>query len=200
MSSNTEERKKIPVKNKRIFTSLQNTYKKFLGIRGNPHEIAAGFALGIFVGMSPTMGGQTAIALFFALLLKWNKVSSVIGVWISNPFTAPFIYSFTYFIGSKILGFIKISGVAIGSGKPSEMSANGLYNMLLKAPGIFWALIIGGIVIGLPLALAGYYFSFTAVRKYQLDIKKKLALRKEKHAIRKKEKKARKRSQELGSS
>jgi len=55
-----------------------------------------------------------------------------------------------------------------------------IYKIMLKAPEIFWALTIGGIVLGLPLAVAGYYFSYSVVQKYQDDIKKKLAKSKEK--------------------
>jgi len=66
---------------------------------------------------------------------------------------------------------------------------------MLKAPEIFWALTTGGIVLGLPLAVAGYYFSYSVVQKYQDDIKEKLVKSKEKLAqkkemrIRKKHKK-----------
>ena len=54
------------------------------------------------------MGIQTVIALFFATLFKWNKISSAVGVWISNPFTAPFLYSLTYYVGAKIMGLRKV--------------------------------------------------------------------------------------------
>jgi len=71
--------------------------------------------------------------------------------------------------------------------------------MMLKAPEIFWALIIGGIVLGLPLALAGYYFSYSVVQKYQDDIKQKLLKSREKWAQKKEIRKKKKQKKDTAS-
>ena len=149
------------------------TYERFLKIRGNPREIALGFALGIFVGFTPTLGLQMAIAVFFAALLKWNKIASAIAVWITNPATAPIIYTFTYLVGAKILGikneFIFSSGF--------DWSLVG--QLLMKTPEIFVALSVGGIILGLPFALVGYYLSFYTVQRYREKVKEKVAKQRE---------------------
>lgn len=73
---------------------------RFVRLRGLPEEIAKGVALGIFIGMTPTFGFQMAIAIFFAYILRENRLAAVLGVWITNPVTAPFIYAAEYEIGS----------------------------------------------------------------------------------------------------
>lgn len=151
---------------------LKSAYERLVKIRGNPPEIALGFALGIFVGMSPFMGFQTAMAVFFASLLKWNKIAAAIGVWISNPFTAPLLYGLTYYIGASLLGGVGPSPFAEGV----DLSA--FLETLAKAPEILWAMTLGGVLLGLPLAAAAYYFVHSAVQKYQQEIKEKLAWRK----------------------
>ena len=158
----------------RLFSGLQKVYERFVKIRGEPRKIALGFALGLFIGMSPTMGFQIAIAVFFAALLKWNKISSAVGVWITNPVTAPFLYGLTYFTGAKLLGIRKAYT------PPEELSITAIEKLIQKAPEALWALIIGGIVLGLPLAVAGYYFSYSAILKYQGGIKRKIVERREK--------------------
>lgn len=50
--------------------------------------------------------------------------------------------------------------------------------MLKNAPVIFGAMTVGGILIGLPLAVISYYMSYAAVNKYQLSIKSKVAAQK----------------------
>ena len=149
-------------------------YERFLKIRGNPKEIALGFALGIFIGFTPTLGLQIAIAVFIAALLKWNKIAAAIGVWITNPATAPFIYTFTYLVGAKILGlkneFVFSSG----------LDWNFVQTLLAKTPHIFIALAIGGIVLGLPFAVVCYYLSFYAVQRYREKLKEKVAKQREK--------------------
>ena len=47
---------------RRTVESCKKAYSRFVKIRGNPREIALGFALGLFVGMSPFMGAHTIIA------------------------------------------------------------------------------------------------------------------------------------------
>jgi len=165
-----------------IILFFKKSFTRLLKIRGNPREIALGFALGLFVGMTPLMGFHTPIAVFFAALFKWNKISSAVGVWVSNPLTAPVIYGINYFIGAKIMGSTIASG-------PTEHAKATLINLLHSTPEIMIAMTIGGIVTGIPLAVTGYYFSFSAVSKYQEDIKKKLVKQKEKRAINKIEKK-----------
>ena len=166
-----------PKRNK-IVRSLKRLYDRFLRIRGEPRYIALGFALGLFIGMSPTMGIQTYIAIFFAALLKWNKISAAIGVWISNPVTFPVIYSFTYITGAKLLGIKN----AIHPPGDLEQSISAFAKLIQKAPEVIWALILGGIILGIPVAVAGYYIAYTAVLRYQRDIKRKIAVRKEMRA------------------
>jgi len=77
---------------------------RFVRLRGTPDEVAKGVALGIFIGMTPTFGFQMAIAVFFAILLRENKLAAALGVWITNPLTAPFIYALEYESGRLLLG------------------------------------------------------------------------------------------------
>lgn len=153
--------------------SLKRAYERFLKIRGNPREIALGFALGLFVGMTPTIGFQIPIAVFVAALFKWNKISAAVAVWITNPLTAPFIYSFSYFVGAKMLGF-----------KIAPKLLTGLDLPTLKEAGakILLATTVGGVVVGIPLALLGYYLAFSAVHGYQTKLKHRVAAKKEKLA------------------
>ena len=168
------------------FTPLYKAYERFLKIRGNPREIALGMALGLFIGMTPVMGLHMIIAVPLAALFKWNKISAGIGVWITNAVTAPFIYGFTYLVGAWIIGIEKPTGINPHHG------LGGLYKMLLKAPEIFWAMTIGGIVLGIPLAIAGYWFSYSVLHKYQQGIKIKIAKSKESLAHKKEDRQRKK--------
>jgi uncharacterized protein (DUF2062 family) len=167
----------------RLNYSLKRAYERFLKIRGSPRKIALGFALGLFIGMTPTMGFQMPIAVFVAALFKWNKISAAVAVWITNPLTAPFIYGFSYFVGAKMLGF----EIAL---KP----LSGLDFPTLREAGakILLATIVGGVVVGIPLALLGYYLAFSAVHGYQTKLKHRVAAKKEKLARKIKRKKGQK--------
>ncbi len=136
-------------------------------IEGDPRSIALGFALGIFIGMTPTMGFQMPIAVFFAIPFGLNKISSAAGVWITNPVSAPIIYPINYLVGVKLFS-IDISGEMF-----VDLSLKSLKSLLLETPDIFLAATLGGIVLGTPIAIAGYYIVYAGVKKYQRRTRKK---------------------------
>ena len=157
----------------RFTAILKKNYDRFVKIRGNPREIALGFALGLFIGMSPTMGIQMYVAVLFAAILKWSKIAAAAGVWISNPITAPFLYWFTYYTGAKVLSY------KINHPLPSELNLDAALLMLKQAPEILWIMTVGGIILGIPIAVAGYYFALSAVMKYRERIRETIAKEKE---------------------
>jgi uncharacterized protein (DUF2062 family) len=163
---------KLSKRKDNLLNIIRRIYERFVKIRGRPREIALGFALGIFIGMTPTMGIQMPIAIFFAAMLKWSKISAAFGVWITNPLTSPFIYGITYIVGAKLLGMKATLNL------PDDLTWSIIKEILKNAPAIFGALTAGGIIIGLPLAVLSYYLSSAAVNKYQQRIKAKVAAQK----------------------
>lgn len=157
----------------RLKAYLRNGYDRFLKIRGNPKEISSGLALGLFVGMTPTMGIQMPIAILLAALFKWNKISAAGGVWITNPVTAPFIYGLCYITGRKCLGF------SSGFHLSASLDLNSLATLIRRAPEVLWTLTVGGIVLGVPIAVIGYYASFFILVRYREKIGRAVAKEKE---------------------
>jgi len=84
--------------------SLRYLYLRFIRLRGSPEAVARGMALGVFIGMTPTVGIQIPLTLFLAMLLKENQIAAQAGVWVSNPMTTIPIYTFNFRIGKYLLG------------------------------------------------------------------------------------------------
>jgi uncharacterized protein (DUF2062 family) len=145
----------------RIKKMMVRLYERFVKLRGSPHAIAMGLALGLFIGMSPFFGLHTVTAVPVAAFFRWSKLAAVIGVNFTNAFTAPLIYPVTYWIGSKL----------VGAHNPVKwsfaFSLNEFIAIIKQSPSIIFQLLIGGIVLGLPLAAAGYYFSLKAIQLYR---------------------------------
>jgi len=74
----------------------------FVRLRGSPEAIAGGFGLGVFVAFTPTIGAQVLIAFVLATVLNLSRAAAVVPVWLTNPITIPFIFTFNYWIGSFI--------------------------------------------------------------------------------------------------
>lgn len=126
---------------------------RFVRLRGLPEEIAKGMALGIFIGMTPTMGLQMPIALVFATLLKENRLAAVLGVWITNPVTAPFIYGLEYEIGRRLLGMPYMA-------VPDELTFDTVGQMGWELLAPLW---FGGILGGILLAPLAYWLTLRLV-------------------------------------
>ncbi len=87
-----------------FFRQFKLNLIRLMRMQDSPERIARGLALGLFIGMSPTFGVQMALALVAAIFLRENKLAAIIGVWITNPVTAPFIYGLEYETGRLLLG------------------------------------------------------------------------------------------------
>ncbi len=69
-----------------------------------PREAAGGIALGVFLGFTPLMGAHMILGIIGAYFFKVNLPLLLICVWISNPFTYPFLLFFYYYLGCFLLG------------------------------------------------------------------------------------------------
>ena len=126
---------------------------RFVRLRGMPDEIAKGVALGIFVGMTPTFGVQMVIAIFFAYLLKENRLAAILGVWVTNPVTAPVIYAIEYEMGRILLGMPRAR-------LPQEFTWEAYRNLGWDILAPLW---LGGCIAGLILGALAYYVTLQLV-------------------------------------
>jgi len=77
--------------------------KSLIRIDDSPKRIARGVAIGVFWGILPTFGLAIVFSIPTAFLLKANRLSAIVGTFVSNPLTWPFIYPFGFRIGQQIL-------------------------------------------------------------------------------------------------
>lgn len=68
-------------------------------INATPYQVAAGFACGAAVSFTPFVGFHTLLALVAAFAIRANMVASAIGTLVGNPWTFPFIWPATLWMG-----------------------------------------------------------------------------------------------------
>jgi uncharacterized protein len=128
-------------------------YIRFVRIRGEAEDIAEGMALGIFLGMTPTLGFQMLLAVLISALFKKNKIAAVLGVWISNPLTAPFIYLAEYEFARLLLGWDRI-------GLPTQLTLNEMVKLGWDVMVPLW---LGGLVFGIVGGVLAYFLTLKMV-------------------------------------
>jgi uncharacterized protein (DUF2062 family) len=134
---------------------LNALYIKFKSLNGDPHYVAMGMAVGVFVAVTPTIPFHMAIAVALAFALKASKPAAVIGVWFSNPITVPPLYYGSYKLGMLMLG-------CIDGPDPPVLS---LQELLKQGVDVTIAMIIGGAVLGIVPATASYFVTRYFFRK-----------------------------------
>ena len=80
-------------------------WRQLRELRGKPHEIALGMAIGVFVAITPTIPFHTVLAVSLAALVRGSKLAAALGVWVSNPLTIPIFYYGSYRLGRFVLGY-----------------------------------------------------------------------------------------------
>ncbi|MDX1809507.1 MAG: DUF2062 domain-containing protein [Sulfurospirillaceae bacterium] len=101
--------------NKNQNTKVRSLIEKYniprIHLATNRKNIANGLFIGVFIGLIP-MPFQMLAVIALIPFFKFNAPIALGTVWISNPFTMPFIYYIEYITGSYLLG-MKIGKVEL---------------------------------------------------------------------------------------
>jgi uncharacterized protein (DUF2062 family) len=138
--------------------ALRYHWLKFLRLQEDPKRIAGGMALGVFIGITPTIPFHTVAVLSLAALFRLSPVTAFIGIQVGNPLTVAPIYLTAYKVGQFFLY----------RGKPLNFPQTFSYEAWLQ---VLWqggvALQVGGIIIAIPPAIAAYCLTLWIVQRYQ---------------------------------
>lgn len=85
-----------------LLLRLRPMLRWLIKLRSSPRDIAGGLGLGTLIAFTPTFGVQLILAVVIATLLNVNRPAAMVPVWITNPVTIAPIYSFNYWIGSRL--------------------------------------------------------------------------------------------------
>ncbi|MFT5699345.1 MAG: hypothetical protein ACI8ZB_002203 [Desulforhopalus sp.] len=109
-----------PKRNRNLLIRLRPILRWVIRLRSSPRAIAGGLAIGTFIAFTPTIGVQIILAVIVATFFNMNRPAAMIPVWITNPITVAPIYTFNYWLGSKVLDgppLSEVSGLFTDIGK-----------------------------------------------------------------------------------
>jgi uncharacterized protein (DUF2062 family) len=144
---------------------------RILETQDSPKRVARGAALGSFIAVTPTVGVQIPLTLLTATVLRGNRLIAVAMTFVLNPFiiVPPSYWYFpAYYLGAFLLGAetVGLSRITL-----AYSSAEGLFDLLgnLWALGldIYGPMLLGGAIIGIPIAFLMYWISLRIALRRQ---------------------------------
>lgn len=134
---------------------IREFYNRFLSLSGAPEEIARAMALGVFIGVTPTIPFHTALVMVSCLLFRQNITAAILGATIiSNPLTIPFLYLAEYELGVVVLAM---------PANPFTVVSYDIQAILEVGLHILYPLQVGGLLLAVAVATPSYFLSRHAV-------------------------------------
>lgn len=116
------------------------------------HQVAASFAIGVFITSLPTLGTGFLVFALLIRLFSWvSNLALFASVLFLNPFVKPFFY-----ISSIALGGILVGLTEIGQG-------------LEPATSVILYLVVGNLIIAFILSIISYFMVLKIFDKYEED-------------------------------
>ena len=114
-----------------------------------PEDVAAGWALGMFIGCSIPFGLQLIVSIPLAIMMRVSKVGATVGTLITNPVTIFFIYPAQTWVMYNILFGRREMGEL-----PTEWTRESV--MALSGP-VIVSFFLGGLALALILSPITYF-------------------------------------------
>ncbi|MSP42958.1 MAG: DUF2062 domain-containing protein, partial [Alphaproteobacteria bacterium] len=68
-------------------------WRRLVRLKASPHKVGLGFSIGVFISFSPFIGIHLVLSGLFAWIFRANIVASLLGNFLGNPLTYPFIWA-----------------------------------------------------------------------------------------------------------
>jgi uncharacterized protein len=153
---------------------LKSVARNLVNLRASPHEIALGCAIGAFVSVTPLLGVQTILAVLLATLLRGSVPAAIVGTFVGNPLSWPFIWASTYAMGLQLVGLegvldpatlqhnMLLVWAALIEHSPQLLDAT----VTLLWP-LVWPMMAGSIPLGLLTGAVVYYICRNGVQAWR---------------------------------
>ena len=138
-------------------------YLRYIRLQGDPRKLALGTAIGVFVGMTPTMPFHTIIIVSLALLTKTSAMVGILVSWIvCNPFTCLPLYYSAMVIGNLItpgdLSWFRVKNL-LNSFTFHQDFLHSVEEITRLGLETIAVMLVGGVAQAIPFAILSYYLS-----------------------------------------
>ena len=145
--------------------------RELLALDDSPHAIALGAAIGMWLGLTPTVGVQMVLVIALAActgrLLYFNRTAALLAVYVTNPLTIVPIYWFNYRVGQAILGGAEGDRGELEDALHYEGLSQWWATVVRLAREFGWPLLVGSLVVAGVVAAVTYPAVRALVRSFR---------------------------------
>ncbi len=154
-------------------TLFKDKFRTIFQVRDTPHRIALAFAIGVFMGISPFLGLHYIGGFFIAWLVGLNKLVTMVGVSVNNPWTIVPLCSFCTWIGAKLIGIKQIlpevewESVTLMNVFGTFSDFHNFIEMVKQLWPLIASFFVGSLLIGAISAVASYFIIQIIMVRYK---------------------------------
>lgn len=144
--------------------TIKQYYLQLVQLEGQPHFLARGVTIGVFIGITPTIPFHTVLALAASFILRGSKVAALLAtVLVSNPLT----FFPQYYLSWQIGGWFyqnNLKWEEIHRVLEYITSDHGFQESVIALTDLGWktisTLVMGGALLAIPFSIASYLLAF----------------------------------------
>lgn len=141
-----------------MINKIKEFIQKLYELNATPNEIAYGFAIGAFLGVFPTFGVGTLLAIGICAIFRLNYIAAVAGSFIiMNPLTTPFFWLLSAGVGGLI--FAKDSKLIV-----SEVKSGKVFASIGEITIIY---IVGSLIVSVIVGVISYFIVKGVIERRQ---------------------------------
>jgi len=150
-------------------------YRRFQRLKGDPYALAGGFAIGVFIGCTPTMPFHTVAIIVATLASRTSTVAGILSSWVvCNPLTYFPIYYFSLVIGNAVTPY-HLNWVKIKTTLDLLLTSDSMAQSIKLLVGLGYeaivVMLVGGTILAIPFTIISFYLSL----KFFITVKQKRA-------------------------
>jgi uncharacterized protein (DUF2062 family) len=141
-----------------------DSWQRYIAISGEPHAIALGTSLGIFMAVLPLVPVRTVVIIVFCFVSRVNVLAAIITAsFVANPLFLAFWYYAAAMIGNAItplsLDWLKFESIikTVRSDAGFEFKLEALLGFGIDTLTLLFA---GGLTMAVPLSIVAYFLTF----------------------------------------
>lgn len=150
-------------------------YRRLQRLKGDPYALAGGFAIGVFIGCTPTIPFHTVAIIVATLASRTSTVAGILSSWVvCNPFTYLPIYYLSLVIGNAATPY-HLNWEKIKSLLELLLTSDSIMHSIDVIMGLGYEaiviMLVGGVILAIPCTILSFYLSL----KFFIAVKQKRA-------------------------